>query len=65
MGAGGSGSGASNVSTGDCGGGAPVCANVDRRERWEAGNPDYMGSASFDNILKKIDSSMGSPGELW
>ena len=32
--------------------------------RWEEGNPDYMGSASFDNILKKIETTMSSPGKL-
>ena len=35
----------------------------DARERWEVGQPDYMGSASFDNILRKIDSTMTTPGE--
>jgi len=33
----------------------------DQRERWEVGQPDYMGSASFDNILRKIDSTMTTP----
>jgi len=30
------------------------------RSQWEEGNPDYMRADSFDNILKKIDSSMTS-----
>ena len=28
------------------------------RGRWEEGRPDYMGSASFDNILKRIEKTM-------
>ena len=28
------------------------------RINWEAGSPDYMGSASFNNILKKIDKTL-------
>ena len=28
------------------------------RQSWECGSPDYMGSASFENILKKIDSTI-------
>lgn len=28
--------------------------------RWEEGQPDYLGSASFDNILKKIDATMAT-----
>ena len=35
----------------------------DKREAWEVGQPDYLGNASFDNILKKIDSTMSSPGK--
>lgn len=31
------------------------------RSRWEQGNPDFLGAHSFDNILKKIDSTMSSP----
>jgi len=30
----------------------------DTRQNWEAGSPDYMGSASFTNILKKIDRTL-------
>jgi len=30
------------------------------RNRWERGTPDYTGADSFDNILKKIDSTMSS-----
>lgn len=32
------------------------------RSRWEQGDPDYAGEHSFDNILKKIDSTMSKPG---
>ena len=46
---------------GAAGGGGP--SGDDRRERWEGGQPDYMGSASFDNILKKLESTMSTPGE--
>jgi len=30
----------------------------DNRESWEAGRPDYNGSASFGNILNKIEETM-------
>jgi len=41
--------------------GAAGPSGDDRRERWEVGHPDYMGSASFDNILKKLESTMSTP----
>ena len=28
---------------------------------WEQGQPDYQGADSFDNIMKKIDSTMSTP----
>ena len=28
------------------------------RTNWESGSPDYMGTASFTNILKKISKSV-------
>jgi len=31
---------------------------VDTRESWEAGTPDFGGTASFSNILKKIDKTL-------
>ena len=34
------------------------------RSRWEQGDPDYAGEHSFDNILKKIDSTMSKPGKF-
>ena len=35
------------------------------RQRWEQGNPDIAGTASTDNILKKIGETMAnSPGEF-
>ena len=43
--------------------GAAGPSGDDRRERWEGGQPDYMGSASFDNILKKLESTMSTPGK--
>jgi len=37
---------------------APSAPPPDRRETWEQGTPDFSGTASFDNILKKIESTM-------
>ena len=35
------------------------------RQRWEQGNPDIAGTASTENILKKIGQTMAnSPGEF-
>ena len=31
----------------------------DSRHSWEIGRPDYWGSASFDNILRRIHKSIG------
>lgn len=31
---------------------------ADNKEAWECGSPDYMGTASFDNILKKIEKTI-------
>ena len=31
---------------------------TDNKESWECGSPDYMGTASFDNILKKIEKTI-------
>lgn len=36
----------------------PSAPPPDRREAWEQGTPDFSGTASFDNILKKIESTM-------
>merc|ERR1712037_222639 len=33
------------------------------RNQWEKGTPDYTGADSFDNILKKIDSTLASPSD--
>jgi glycogenin glucosyltransferase len=46
--------------------GGATCAGPDQsvsedRSQWEKGAPDYKGTHSFDNILKKIDSTMSSP----
>jgi len=30
----------------------------DTLQNWEAGSPDYMGTASFTNILKKMDRTL-------
>jgi len=32
----------------------------DSRDAWEAGTPDYGGTASFDNILEKINKTLNS-----
>lgn len=40
---------------------APV-VTTESRQRWEQGAPDYAGADAFDNILKKIDSTMSTPG---
>ena len=55
--------GASHDPEGAASGAAAGGGGGDQRERWEVGQPDYMGSASFDNILRKIDSTMTTPGE--
>ena len=34
----------------------------DTRQAWECGSPDYMGTASFENILKKIDKTIKEKG---
>lgn len=31
---------------------------VDSRSDWEKGNPDFTGTAAFNNILKKIDETL-------
>jgi len=36
----------------------PPSLPSDTRHNWEAGSPDYMGTASFTNILKKIDRTL-------
>ena len=41
-------------------------ASSSDRGRWERGTPDYTGADSFDNILKKIDSTLAStPGKTF
>ena len=41
-------------------------ASSSDRGRWERGTPDYTGVDSFDNILKKIDSTLAStPGKTF
>jgi len=37
---------------------APPPPPVDTRESWEKGNPDYTGTAKFDNIIEKIDQTL-------
>lgn len=34
-----------------------------RRQCWESGNIDYMGRDSFENILKRINLTMGETPE--
>eukprot|EP00088_Acartia_fossae_P034971 TRINITY_DN35968_c0_g1_i1.p1 TRINITY_DN35968_c0_g1~~TRINITY_DN35968_c0_g1_i1.p1 ORF type:complete len:330 (-),score=98.77 TRINITY_DN35968_c0_g1_i1:325-1314(-) len=36
----------------------PPAPPADSRSDWERGNPDYTGTASFNNILKKIDETL-------
>jgi len=38
--------------------GPPPPLPSDNRQSWECGSPDYMGTASFDNILKKLDKTI-------
>jgi len=34
---------------------------VDTRESWEAGRPDYNGTASFNKIIEKMDKTLADP----
>ncbi|AWP20585.1 Hypothetical protein SMAX5B_001748 [Scophthalmus maximus] len=34
----------------------PELSSVERKEKWEQGQADYMGMDSFDNIKRKLDS---------
>jgi len=36
----------------------PQPPRQDSRQDWEEGRPDYMGTASFSNIMKKIDETL-------
>jgi len=38
--------------------GISVSTATDSREAWEQGRPDYAGTAAFDNIMKKMESTM-------
>ena len=38
-----------------------VATSSQERSRWEQGAPDYKGADSFDNIIKKLDSTMSTP----
>lgn len=38
---------------------APLDDPLARRRQWEQGQADYMGEDSFENIQKKLDSSLG------
>ena len=45
-------------------GGAAALEVAGDRDRWEQGRPDFKGADAFENILKKIDSTMSmSSGE--
>lgn len=35
---------------------APRVSSAERKQRWEAGQIDYMGDDSFDNIERKLNS---------
>eukprot|EP00092_Neocalanus_flemingeri_P039683 GFUD01043215.1.p1 GENE.GFUD01043215.1~~GFUD01043215.1.p1 ORF type:complete len:333 (+),score=90.51 GFUD01043215.1:50-1048(+) len=39
----------------------PPPPKQDSRDEWEAGKPDYSGSASFSNIMDKIDKTLNDP----
>lgn len=34
----------------------PQVSSEERKQRWEAGQMDYMGEDSFDNIERKLNS---------
>lgn len=34
----------------------PQVSSEERKQRWEAGQMDYLGEDSFDNIERKLDS---------
>lgn len=34
----------------------PALSSLERKNKWEQGQADYMGMDSFDNIQKKLDS---------
>jgi len=40
----------------------PSTSQQDSQRLWEQGRQDYMGAASTDKILQKIDESINSPG---
>ena len=40
----------------------PSASQQDSQRLWEQGRQDYMGAASTDKILQKIDESINSPG---
>ena len=48
-------------------GGSPAWGSSSSdRNQWEKGTPDYTGADSFDNIIKKIDSTLSStPGKIF
>jgi len=40
---------------------SPPPPPTDSRESWEAGKPDYTGTASFTNIMEKMDKTLNDP----
>lgn len=34
----------------------PALSSLERKNKWEQGQADYMGMDSFDNIQRKLDS---------
>merc|ERR1712025_1453572 len=40
---------------------SPPPPPVDTRESWEAGRPDYNGTASFSKIIEKMDKTLADP----
>ncbi|TNN78294.1 Glycogenin-1 [Liparis tanakae] len=39
-------------------------SSEERKQRWEAGQIDYMGDDSFDNIARKLDSFLKGPASF-
>jgi len=40
---------------------SPPPPHQDTRDAWEAGRPDFTGTASFNNIMEKIDKTLKDP----
>jgi len=49
----------SNMNSAYCS--SPPPPKEDTREEWDAGRPDYTGTASFNNIMDKMDKTLNDP----